>query len=34
LCFALRFMAITRGWHLPAARLSARERAEAEPANE
>jgi uncharacterized membrane protein YeiH len=28
LCFGLRFMAITHGWHLPAARLSARQRAE------
>jgi hypothetical protein len=27
-CFALRFMAIRHGWHLPSARLSARERAE------
>lgn len=27
LCFAVRFMAITRGWRLPRARLSARERA-------
>lgn len=28
LCFGLRFMAIRHGWHLPAARLSARRRAE------
>ena len=28
LCFALRFMAIRYGWHLPTARLSARQRAE------
>ena len=28
ICFLLRFMAITRGWHLPSARLSARRRAE------
>ncbi len=28
LCFVLRFMAIRHGWHLPAARLSARRRAE------
>lgn len=28
LCFALRFMAIRHGWHLPVARLSARGRAE------
>jgi uncharacterized membrane protein YeiH len=27
LCFGLRFMAIRRGWHLPAARLSAQGRA-------
>lgn len=27
LCFVIRFLAITRGWHLPTARLSARERA-------
>jgi len=27
LCFALRFMAIRRGWHLPSARLSAQGRA-------
>jgi len=27
-CFGLRFMAIRHGWHLPAARLSARRRAE------
>ena len=27
LCFSLRFMAIRHGWHLPTARLSARERA-------
>lgn len=34
-CFLLRFMAITRGWQLPTARLSARGRAtEAEPAKE
>ncbi len=31
LCFALRFAAITRGWHLPAARLSARDRAKPDP---
>jgi uncharacterized membrane protein YeiH len=31
LCFALRFMAITRGWQLPIARLSARDRAKTEP---
>ena len=34
LCFVLRFMAITRGWHLPTARLSAMGRAEAEPSRE
>jgi uncharacterized membrane protein YeiH len=28
ICFVLRYMAITRGWHLPTARLSARRRAE------
>ena len=28
LCFGLRFMAIRYGWHLPIARLSARQRAE------
>src|SRR5690606_41766497 len=28
LCFGLRFMAIRHNWHLPTARLSARERAE------
>ena len=28
LCFALRFMAIRYGWHLPTAHLSARQRAE------
>ncbi len=28
LCFGLRFMAIRYGWHLPAAHLSARQRAE------
>jgi uncharacterized membrane protein YeiH len=28
LCFGLRFMAIKHGWHLPAAHLSARRRAE------
>jgi uncharacterized membrane protein YeiH len=27
-CFAIRFMAIRHGWHLPSARLSARRRAE------
>jgi len=31
LCFGLRFMAIRHGWHLPAAHLSARRRAEKEP---
>ena len=31
LCFALRFMAITRGWQLPTARLSTRGRAKTEP---
>jgi len=34
LCFALRFAAITRGWQLPTARLSARDRAETEPTQE
>lgn len=34
LCFVLRFMAITRGWQLPTARLSARDRADAQPSNE
>lgn len=29
-CFALRYMAIKHGWHLPTARLSARRRAEAD----
>jgi uncharacterized membrane protein YeiH len=28
LCFGLRYMAIRHGWHLPTARLSARQRAE------
>jgi len=31
LCFGLRLMAIRYGWHLPSARLSARERAETAP---
>ena len=31
LCFGLRFMAIRHGWHLPAAHLSARTRAEKGP---
>lgn len=30
LCFGIRFMAIRHGWRLPAARLSARERAQTE----
>lgn len=34
LCFALRFTAITRGWQLPTARLSARDRAKPEPTKE
>lgn len=29
LCFGLRYLAIRRGWHLPSARLSARDRAAA-----
>jgi uncharacterized membrane protein YeiH len=34
LCFGLRFMAITHGWHLPTARVSARDRATADPPEE
>jgi len=34
LCFALRFMAIRHGWQLPAARLSAQRRVEAERARD
>ncbi len=34
LCFALRFMAIRHGWHLPIAHLSARERVESGPSND
>jgi uncharacterized membrane protein YeiH len=34
LCFGLRFMAITYGWHLPIAHLSAQKRAGAGPSNE
>jgi len=34
LCFALRFMAIKYGWHLPVARLSAQGRAGIGPSNE
>lgn len=33
LCFALRFMAIRHGWHLPVAHLSARSRAGIDPSN-
>lgn len=33
-CFGLRFMAIRRGWHLPAARLSAQERAGTDASND
>lgn len=33
-CFALRFMAIRHGWHLPTARMSARQRAEAGTSND
>jgi uncharacterized membrane protein YeiH len=34
LCFALRFMAIRYGWHLPVAHLSARGRAGTDPSND
>jgi uncharacterized membrane protein YeiH len=34
LCLGLRLMAIRHGWHLPAARLSARERAETDHSND
>lgn len=34
LCFALRFMAIRHGWHLPVAHLSAQGRAGIDPSND
>jgi uncharacterized membrane protein YeiH len=34
LCFGLRFMAISRGWHLPVAHLSAQKRAKANSSND
>ena len=34
LCFGLRFMAIRHNWHLPAARLAARRRAESDASDE
>jgi hypothetical protein len=34
LCFGLRFMAITHGWHLPVAHLSAQKRAGIDPSND
>jgi uncharacterized membrane protein YeiH len=34
LCFGIRFMAIKYGWHLPTARLSARQRAETDTSDD